>query len=95
MVENRVAQIISWLPELFWLFFKYYLLLVINTKFACFPFNHVPTYRELGRLSGDFEGHIGLPDRVMGRIWQLGDRLSTALMLKNHPQEHLGFVWIQ
>ena len=53
--------------------------LVINTKFACFPFNHVPTYRELGRTSGDFRGHVGSPNRVMGRIWRLGDRLSTAL----------------
>ena len=42
---------------------------VINTKFACFLFNHVPTYRELGRPSGDFGGHVGSPDQVI--------RLST------------------
>ena len=56
-----------------------FLFLVINTKFACFPFDHVPTYRDLGRPSGDFGGHVGSPDRVMGCIWRLGDRLSTAL----------------
>ena len=74
MVEDWVAQIISWLPELFCHIFniKYQ---VINTKIACFPFNHVPTYRELGRPSGDFGGHVRSPDRIMGRIWRLGDRL--------------------
>ena len=50
--------------------------LVINTFF--FQFN-VPTYRELGGPSGDFGGHVGSPDHVMGRVWRLGDRLSTAL----------------
>ena len=30
--------------------------LIINTKFACFPFNHLPTYWELGCTSGDFGG---------------------------------------
>ena len=53
---------------------------VINTKFACFMFNHVPTYRELGRPSGDFGGHVGSPKQVMGRIWRLGDLLPTALL---------------
>ena len=52
--------------------------LVINTRFACYPFNQVPTYRELDRPSGDFGGHVGSPDYVMGRIWRLGDRLSTV-----------------
>ena len=41
--------------------------LVINTKFACFLFDQVPTYRELGRPSGDSGGHVGSPDRVMHR----------------------------
>ena len=41
MVENWVAQNISWLPELFWLVFKRHFFLVINTKFACFLFNHL------------------------------------------------------
>ena len=77
MVENWVTQIISWLPELFWHIFKWNSFLVINTKFACFPSNHVP--RELGRPSGDFEGHVGSPDCVIGRIWRLSDRLPTAL----------------
>ena len=53
--------------------------LVINTKFAWFLFNHVPTYQELGRPSGDFRDYVGSPDQVMGRIWRLGDLLSTAL----------------
>ena len=78
MVENWVTQIISWLPELFWVMFKRFFL-VINTKFACFPFDHVLTYRELGHPSGDFRGYVGSPDRITGRIWQLGDRLFTAL----------------
>ena len=30
---------------------------------------------ELGHPSGDFEGHVGSPDRLMGRIWRLGDRI--------------------
>ena len=51
----------------------------INTKFACFLFNHFPTYQGMGRPSGDFGGHVGSPDLVMGRIWRLGDLLSTAL----------------
>ena len=55
--------------------------LVINTKFACFLFDQVPTYRELGRPSGDSGGHVGSPDRVMGHIWRLGDLLSAALLL--------------
>ena len=55
--------------------------LVINTKFACFLFDQVPTYRELGRPSGDSGGHVGSPDRVMGRIWRLGDLLSASLLL--------------
>ena len=66
-------------PNYFELSFKRNLFLVINTKFACFIFNHVPTYRELGHPSGDFMGLVGSQDRVMGRIWQLGDLLSTAL----------------
>ena len=45
-----------------------------------FSICHVPNYRELGRPSDDFEGHVGSPDHVMGRIWRLGDRLSTALI---------------
>ena len=36
---------------------------VINTKFACFPFNHVPIYRELGHPSGDLWGHVGSPNQ--------------------------------
>ena len=48
--------------------------LVINTKFACFPFNHVPIYRELGRPSSNFGGHVGSPNHVMGCIWRLCDR---------------------
>ena len=59
MVENCVAQIISWLPEIFDLFLKDIRFLVISIKFACFLFNHVPTYRELGRPSGEFGGHVG------------------------------------
>ena len=58
-----------------------YFFLVINTTFACLLFNHVLTYRELGRPSGDFVGDVASPDRIMGRIWRLGDHLSTALVL--------------
>ena len=65
-------------PKYFDLSLKH-IFLVINTNFACFQFNNVPTYRELGRPSGDIGGHVGSPDRVMGRIWRLGDVLSTAL----------------
>ena len=43
-----------------------------------FPLNHVLTNRELGGPSGDLRVHVESPDRVMGRIWRLGDRLSTA-----------------
>ena len=43
---------------------------VIYTKFACFLFNDVPTYRELGRPSGDLGGHVGSPYQVIGRIWR-------------------------
>ena len=50
---------------------------VINTKFACFPFNRV---WELGRPSGYLGAHVGSPDQVMGRIWRLGDHLSTVLL---------------
>ena len=50
MVENWVIQIISWLPELFGLIFKRYCFSVINTKLTCFPFNHVPTDRVMGRI---------------------------------------------
>ena len=57
--------------------------LVINTKLARFPFNHAPTYRELGRPSGDFGCHVGSPNHVMGRIWRLGDHLPTALQPEN------------
>ena len=57
-----------------------FVFLVINTKFACFLFNHVPTYRGLDRLSGDFGGHVGWTDRVTGRIWRLADLLSTAVL---------------
>ena len=66
--------------------------LVINTKFACFLFNHVLTYWELGRPSGHFGAHVGLPDRVIGCIWRLGDLLSAALLIvrKSHP---LPFRW--
>ena len=88
MVENWVAQIISWLPKLFWHILKRYLLLVIDTIFWCFPFNHVPTYRELGRPSGDFGSHVGSPDRVMGRIWRLGDRLFTSLPKRMADRDH-------
>ena len=52
VVKNWVAQILYWLPDLFWLFFKTF----FKLKFACFPFNYVPTYRELGHPSGDFGG---------------------------------------
>ena len=65
---------------------------VINTKFACFLFNDVPTYRELGRPSGDFGGHVESPYQVMGRIWRLGDLLSTALQMSNR---YLKFLWHQ
>ena len=40
---------------------------LINTKFACFLFNRVPTYQELGRSSGDFKGHVGSPNQVRDR----------------------------
>ena len=50
-----------------------FLFLVINTKFACFLFDHVPTNRDLGRPSGEFSGHVGSLNRVIGRIWRLGD----------------------
>ena len=63
--------------------------LVINTKFACFLFNHVPTYRELSHPSGDFGGHVGSPYRVIGRIWRLGDLLSAALCFACMFQVHV------
>ena len=69
-------------PNYFDLSLKEICFLVINTKFACFLFNHVPTYWELGRPSGDFGGHVGSPNRVMGHICRLGDPLSTALLLE-------------
>ena len=48
----------SRLPELLWHTFKRCLgfFLVINKKFACSPFNHIPTYRELGRPIGRLRG---------------------------------------
>ena len=52
---------------------------VVRTQLARFLSNHVHTQRKLGRPSGDFGGHVGSPDRVMGRIWQLGNLLSAAL----------------
>ena len=79
MVENCVAWIIFVCPN----YFDLSMFFVINTEFACFLFNLVPTFRELGGPycpSGDFEGHVGSHDRVMGRIWRLGDLLSTALI---------------
>ena len=36
---------------------------VINTKFACFPFNHVPIYRDLSHPSGDLWSHVGSPNQ--------------------------------
>ena len=55
MVENWVAGIISWLPELFWLIFKRFFL-VINTIVACFLFNHVPNLSRAGSSIGWFLG---------------------------------------
>ena len=52
---------------------------LLKQSWHVFCFNHVPTYRELVRLSGDFRGHVGSPDREMGRIWQLGGLLSAVL----------------
>ena len=52
--------------------------LVINTKFECFLFNHVSTYRELGCPSGDFGGQIGSPDRVMVRMKNLKTLLFSC-----------------
>ena len=52
--------------------------LVINTKFECFLFNHVSTYRELGCPSGDFGGQIGSPDRVMVRMKNLETLLFSC-----------------
>ena len=46
MVEKWVAQIISWLPKLFWLIFnifKRHLFFIYWHKIACFLFNHAPT----------------------------------------------------
>ena len=81
-------------PNCFDLSLKDICFLVINTKLACFPFNHVPTYRELGRPSGDFEGHVGSPDRVMGRIWRLSNRLSTALFTSiGNPIVEIRQLW--
>ena len=54
--------------------------LVINTKFTCFLFNHVPTYRKSGRPSDDFGCHVGSSDCIMSRIWGLHNCLSTALV---------------
>ena len=71
-------------PNYFGLSLKDICFSVINTKFACFLFNHVPTYQELGCPLGDFGGHVGSPDRVMGRIWRLGDLLSVALRDWSH-----------
>ena len=67
-------------PNYFDLSSKEFVFLVINTKFRYFLFNHVPTYQELGRPSGDYDGHVGSPHRVLGHIWRLGDRLSSALL---------------
>ena len=71
-------------PNYFELFLKDICFLIINTKFACFLLNHVPTYREVGRPSGNFGGHVGSPDRVMSHIWRLGNLLSTALFYVHH-----------
>ena len=48
-----------------------------------------------GRPSGVFGGHVGSPDRVMGRIWRLGDRLSTALPPANVFSMNLGKITYQ
>ena len=56
--------------ELFSLILKDIYYSDINTKLACFPFNHVPTYQELGGPSGNFRGHVGSPDHIMGHIWR-------------------------
>ena len=45
-----------------------------------------PLIGVLGRPSGELWAHVGSPDQVMGRIWRLGDRLSTALLVKRVPQ---------
>ena len=76
-------------PNYFDLSFKD-IFLIINTKFACFLFNQVPTYRELGRPLGDFGGHVGSTDRVMGRILRLGDLLSAAVIV---AQSHHTTYW--
>ena len=68
-------------PNYFDLSLKDIRFIIINKKFASFLFNHVLTYREVGRPSGYFGGHVGTPDRVMDHIWRLGDFLSTALLL--------------
>ena len=84
MVENWVSRIILSCPNYFDLCLK--IILVINTKFACFLLNPVPAHRG---PSGDFRGHVGSPDPVMGRIWRLGDLLSTALSPTPGANENL------
>ena len=98
MVENWVAQVISWLPKLFWLIFKD-IFLVINTKLACFPFNYNPTYRELGRPSASWSsGRVQdsgsgcrsspefstLPVRRL--VVPLSKALHTAMLLSTQEQ---------
>ena len=52
---------------------------MINTKLACFPFNHVATYRDLGRPSGDFGGHVVARPCNGSHLSTPEDCLSTAL----------------
>ena len=69
-------------PNHFDLSLKEICFLVINTKFACFPLNHVPTYWELGRPSSNFGVMLDHPTALWVAI---GDRLSIALQV--HTQQ--------
>ena len=63
--KTRSSESFFGCPNYFDIFLKDICFLIINTKFACFLLNHVPTYREVSRPPGDFRGHVGSPDRVV------------------------------
>ena len=85
-------------PQLFKFIFKTNLFLFfINTKCACFMFNHVSTYWERGRPLHDFGGHVGSTDSVMSHIWWLGDQPlihSTDAMCLQVTGISMSALWV-
>ena len=51
---------------------------LLTQNLHVFRFIMFPPYRELGHPLGYFGGHVGSPNHMVGRIWRLGDHLSTA-----------------